>query len=186
MLFPPAMPVTTFIRVTPVEGKEKELLAWFEQMAVRASMFQGYQRSETFQALEPGGQPQWLNVFTFDSFDNVQKWLSSEERTESLASGAYLFGQTIQRQQMAGIEFWFEDKDRQKAPAPPRWKMAIISGIAILVLLHTAICWFAILLVRLNLPPWLISVLSVMAMIILMTYVIMPALSRVLRRWHLL
>jgi uncharacterized protein len=186
MAIPSSMAVTTFIRVTPVMGKEQELLTWFERIARSASGFEGYQGCETFQTLQPGEQPRWLNMFSFDTIANAQKWLSSDERTDCLASGSSLFEQTIQRQQMIGIEFWFENKARQINPALPRWKMAIVSGVTILVLLHTAIAWLDILLVLVNLPVWLIDIFSVMTMIILMTYVIMPALSRVLRRWHML
>lgn len=175
------IPVTTIIQVTPVKGKEQQLLAWFEGIASDAVRFEGHQGSELFQTVTAGGR-EWLSLFTFDTPQHLDVWLHSAIRADHLAAGAALFDDQVRRQQMVGIEFWFEDRDRGK-PGPPRWKMAMVTGIVILVLLNTVIAWLSNGLMRLHFPLWAIRLCSVGLMISFMTWVVMPWVTRVLRRW---
>ena len=175
------IPVTTIIQVTPVKGKEQELLAWFEGIASDAAHFEGHQGSELFQTANVDGR-QWLSIFTFDTFEHLDVWQHSGIRANHLIAGAALFDDQVRRQQMVGIEFWFQDRDRGK-PGPPRWKMAIVTGIVILVLLNTVIAWLSIVLARFQVPFWAIKVCSVGLMVSLMTWVVMPWVTRILRQW---
>ena len=176
-----AVPVTTIIQVTPVKGKEQQLLAWFEDIASDAAHFEGHQGSELFQTATAGGK-QWLSIFTFDTFQHLDVWQHSEIRANHLTAGAPLFDDQVRRQQMVGIEFWFEDRDRGK-PGPPRWKMASVTGIVILVLLNTLIAWLSNGLAWFHFPLWAIKLCSVALMISLMTWVVMPWVTRILRKW---
>ena len=146
-----AIPVTTIIRVTPVKGKERQLLAWFDDIASDAARFEGHQGSELFQTMTAGGR-QWLSIFAFDTFQHLDAWQHSEIRANHLTAGAALFDEQVRRQQMVGIEFWFEDRDRLKPGPPPRWKVAIVIGIVILVLLNTLIAWLSNGLTRFHFP----------------------------------
>ena len=175
------IPVTTIIQVTPVKGKEQQLLAWFEDIASDAARFEGHRGSELFQTVTADGR-QWLSIFVFDTLQHLDVWQHSEIRANHLMAGAALFDDQVRRQQMVGIEFWFEDSDRPK-PGPPRWKMAIVTGIVILVLLNTLIAWLSNGLDRLHLPLWAIKLCSVALMISFMTWIVMPWVTRVLRKW---
>jgi antibiotic biosynthesis monooxygenase (ABM) superfamily enzyme len=177
-----AVPVTTIIRVTPVKGKELQLLAWFNDIASDAASFEGHQGSELFQTVTAGGQ-QWLSLFAFDTWQHLDAWQQSAVRARHLAVGAVLFDEQVRREQMVGIEFWFADRGRLKPGPPPRWKMALVSGLIILVLLNTLIAWVSEGLARLRCPLWIIGVCSVGLMISLMTWIIMPWVTRVLRKW---
>ena len=177
-----AIPVTTIIRVTPIEGKERELLAWFDEIASDAARFEGHQGSELFQTMTAGGK-QWLSIFTFDTMQHLDAWQHSDIRANHLAAAASLFDEKVHRRQMVGIEFWFEDRHRFKSGPPPRWKMAIVTGIVILVLLNTLIAWLSNVLVRFNFPIWLIKLCSVGLMISLMTWIVMPWMTRIFRKW---
>jgi uncharacterized protein len=177
-----AIPVITIIQVTPVEGKEQELLTWFDDIASDAARFEGHQGSRLFQPVTGSGK-RWLSLFTFDTFQHLDAWQHSGIRANHLAAGAELFDEQVRRQQMVGIEFWFEDKDRLKLGPPPRWKMAIVTGVVILVLLNTLIAWLSNGLTRLHLPSWVIRLCSVGLMISLMTWIVMPWMTRILRKW---
>jgi len=178
----PAIPVTTVIRVTPVAGKETQLLAWFDGIASDAARFEGHQGYELFQTMATG-RKQWLSVFTFDTFQHLDAWQHSDSRTHHLAAGAGLFDEQIQRRQMVGIEFWFEDKGRTKPTPPPKWKMAVVSGMIILLLLNTVVTWLSTGLNRLQVPGWIIGICSVGMMTGLMTWFIMPWVTVILRKW---
>ena len=176
------IPVTTIIEVTPVKGKEQQILAWFDDIAFDAARFEGHQGSELFQTMTAGGK-QWLSLFTFDTFQHLDAWQHSDIRAKHLAAGAALFDEEPRRQQMVGIEFWFEDRDRHTPGPPPRWKMAIVTAVVIYVLLNTLIAWLSSGLARLHVPPWLIRLSSVGLMISLMTWIVMPWTTRILRKW---
>lgn len=176
------IPVTTMIQVTPVKGKEQQLLAWFDDIASDAASFEGHRGSELFQTMTAGGK-QWLSIFSFDTFQHLDAWQYSTIRANDLSAGAGLFDEGVRRQQMVGIEFWFENRDRLKPGPPPRWKMAIITGIVIFVLLNTLIAWLSNVLARLHFPIWVINLCSVSLMISLMTWVVMPWMTRIFRKW---
>lgn len=177
------IPVMTIIQVTPMKGKEQQLLAWFNDIASDAARFEGHQGSELFQTMTAGGK-EWLSIFTFDTFQHLDAWLHSEIRANHLTAGAALFDEQVRRQQMVGIEFWFEYKDRpQPGLPPPRWKMALVTGLVIFVLLNTLIAWLSNGLARLHFPLWAIKLCSVGLMISLMTWIVMPWVTRILRKW---
>jgi hypothetical protein len=48
--------VTTFLRVTPISGKEEQLLKWFHTITSEAETFQGYEGSELFQPCPGSGE----------------------------------------------------------------------------------------------------------------------------------
>jgi len=129
------------------------------------------------------GGLQWLNLFIFDTTTHLDAWLHSEVRANRLAAATGLFDEQVKRQQMVGIGFWFDDEDQPKSVPPPKWKMAVITGVIILVLLNSLIAWFSAGLDRLGIPRWIIGICSVALLISLMTWAIMPWVTRVLRKW---
>ena len=106
--------------------------------------------------------------------------MRSDVRSSRLALGEGLFDQAVRRERMIGIEFWFQDEGLLKKFRLSKWKMALVSGVIILVLLNTIIVWLSTALSRLHFAPWMISFLSVGVLISLMTWIIMPWITRIL------
>jgi antibiotic biosynthesis monooxygenase (ABM) superfamily enzyme len=177
------IPVTVATRLTPVRGQEDKLRAWFKDIASDAARFDGYLGSDLFQAISGQGECLWLSIFTFDTPERLETWMQSEVRAGYLATGVELFGNTAQSQQLVGIEFWFDSFNKPGIVPPPKWKMALVSGLVILVLSNTMMPWFSAAMNRLHVPLWVTAACSTGLMISLMTWAIMPWVTRALRGW---
>jgi uncharacterized protein len=87
---------------------------------------------------------------------------------------------TANVRRVSGLETWFELPGRT-APAPPRWKMFVVSAVVIFVLQL-----MLNLVVRRVAPGlWLPSRVAVIAVAVtaLMTWVVQPRLARLLEGW---
>jgi uncharacterized protein len=81
------------------------------------------------------------------------------------------------------LEFWFTPIFGNTTPAsePPRYKIAIVTGAVIFVLLNTLLPLMQS--VTAGVPIVLEVLILVIIIILLMTYVIMPTISKLLRPW---
>lgn len=171
-----AEPVTVTVARRVAPGREGEFERWAEGIMAAAGRFPGFLGGGL---LRPGvvGQ-EWHLVYRFASDAHLQRWEGSRERAEWLERTT-TFEETG-RQRVSGLETWFALPGRT-APAPPRWKMALVTllGIVPLVLLMNE-------LVLPHLAGWptLARTLVFSATLTtLMTWVVMPRLTRLLRRF---
>ncbi len=168
-------PVTVTIARTVAPGREGDFAAWSDQLTVAASSFPGYLGAGM---LRPShvGEP-WHVVYRFDTSEHLRDWEHSPQRSRLLAVGEELVDSTdVQR--VTGLETWFELPGRT-APAPPRWKMFVVSvvGIYALQLLGNLV------LEPLQLPLVLRVFLVAAAVTALMTWLVMPRAARILQDW---
>src|SRR6185312_13256587 len=108
---------------------------------------------------------------------DLQAWEASPARAEHLAAGEDLVHSTNVHR-VSGLETWFALPSRT-APAPPRWKMFVVSlaGIYVLQLvLNLAVTPLA-------LPLPLRVGLVAVAVTALMTWLVMPRLALLLQDW---
>ena len=167
------MTVTVARRVEP--GREDEFEEWSAEMSRRASRFPGFLGAGL---LRPShvGEP-WHLVYRFDSAAHLRDWEASPERTEQLAAGEDLVHAT-DRHKVSGLETWFALPGRT-APAPPRWKMFLVSLAAI----YTLQLAFNLAVAPLALAvPVRIGLVTV-GVTFLMTWLVMPWAARMLQDW---
>lgn len=125
-----------------------------------------------------GIQDDHVVVFAFNSRDNLDRWLQSEERREVLRLIEPLIEGDRTLNVVGGFAGWFDvDGNRE----PPRWKQAV----TVLIALYPTtllLGWIQ----RGLLPdaPWIpaLFVSNVLGIAIL-TWLLMPAVTRVLARW---
>ena len=156
-------------------GREGELEDWSATLTGAASRWPGFLGAGL---LRPGhvGEP-WHVVFRFASAADLAAWDSSPERAEILAAGEPLVHATDMHR-VSGLETWFTLPGRT-APAPPRWKMFLVSLAAIYALQ----LGFNLLVTPLGLAlPLRIALLTV-GVTLLMTWLVMPWAARVLQDW---
>jgi uncharacterized protein len=168
-------PVTVTIARRVAPGREAEFEAFSSALTRAATTHPGFLGAGM---LRPGhvGEP-WHVVFRFDSVDHLRAWELSPERAELLASGEDLVRSTdVQR--VTGLETWFALPSRT-APAPPRWKMFVVSVVGIFVLQLV----FNLVLQPFALPVVLRIALVAVAVTGLMTWFVMPRLARLLQDW---
>jgi uncharacterized protein len=165
-------------RVKP--GREADFEAWARGIVAAARQFPGHLGASV---LDAPGSREYHILFSFADRRSLRGWLDSEERRRWLARGGELLEADRGLQQLTGLETWFKlpGSSVPTMRPPPRWKMWLVSLVAVYPLVLT----FQVLVVprmaRLPLP--LRALLFPLVLLTLMTFVVMPVVTRVLRRW---
>jgi antibiotic biosynthesis monooxygenase (ABM) superfamily enzyme len=167
-----AEPVTVTVarRVTP--GHEGEFQDWAEEALRAAARYPGYLGGGVLRPNTAGAD--WHVVYRFTNSVALAVWERSPERAALLRRADELI-ETQREQRTTGLETWFEMPGRT-APAPPRWKMAVVSVLAVIpisLLLNT------LLMPLIDVWPLLPrTVLFGAVFTVLMTWVAMPRMTR--------
>jgi len=82
---------------------------------------------------------------------------------------------------LTGLETWFELPNDPGRPAPPRWKMVVVTWIGVFPLLGLLQWQIAPRLGNIALLPRVMVIALVV--VATMTYLVMPRLTILLRRW---
>ena len=165
-------------RVRPDAGPEFE--AWLQGILAATAAFPGHLGANVVRP-SPGASQDWVVMFRFDSAVHLEAWESSEVRAAWLARAeAFTVGEAEKRT-VTGLEYWFSLPDRAATQPPPVWKMALVT----LVGLFPLVLFLAPVLLRLlaALPGPVAVFLNVAILVVLMTWVVMPALTRLARPW---
>ncbi len=118
-------------------------------------------------------------VFRFDSAQHLQDWEDSAERQTLLAEGEHLVEATDMHR-VSGLETWFSLPGRT-APAPPKWKMFVVSATVFYLLNLTLSLVYGWELVSWPLP--LRIVLVSVPVTAIATWLVMPRAARWLQAW---
>lgn len=167
--------VTVARRVTP--GREREFEDWYDGIIGAASRHSGFLGAGILRPHTAGQD--WHVVYRFADAEALRAWEASDERARWLREADDLIEETgVQR--VSGLETWFAMPGRT-APAPPRWKMFLVTLAAIvpLVLLMNV----AVLPVISGWPLVGRTLVFSGTLTVLMTWVVMPRMTRVFRRF---
>ncbi|MGV0715266.1 antibiotic biosynthesis monooxygenase [Mycolicibacterium sp. XJ662] len=170
-------PVTVMVARSVHPGKEIEFEDWAEELTRAASEFPGFLGAGL---LRPGHVGEdWHVVYRFNSPTALHNWEHSPARSDLLAKGEQVMS-TGNVHRVSGLETWFELPGRT-APAPPRWKMFVVSAAVIFVL---QLCLSVVL------PPategvWLVPRIAVIVIgtTAMMTWLVQPRIARLLEGW---
>ncbi|WP_396909271.1 antibiotic biosynthesis monooxygenase [Mycolicibacterium sp.] len=170
-------PVTVMVarRVRP--GKEIEFEDWAECLTRAASSFDGFLGAGLLRPSHVGED--WHVVYRFATADALARWEHSPVRAKLLAQGERVMS-TASVHHVSGLETWFALPGRT-APAPPRWKMFVVSATVIMAL------QLLLNLVQHGVAPdlWLVPRVVVISVTVtaLMTWVVQPWVARLLEGW---
>ncbi len=172
--------VTVCISVKAKQGHEKDLEGWLEGVGRAASQFAGHQG---LTVLRPAGSASadYVYIFRFDTYAHLEQWEDSEERRLWVERLHDLTEGKARKQVLTGLEYWFTLPGAATTPPPPRYKMVIVTLLAIYPL--------STFLPRLLIPflgflPPLARGLPVsVVLVLLMTYAVMPIMTRLFARW---
>ena len=168
-------PVTAVISSLVKPGHEADYRAVHADIEIALNAAPGFLRSELFDAV-PGVQEHTVVVFAFDSRSHLDAWLDSDLRRQLVARlGPLVEGERVLNV-VGGYAGWFS------AERPvQRWKQAVT------VLVGMFPLSLAITLIRIRVAPHLPTALAVLVSsvigVTLLTYLVMPRLTRVLAGW---
>lgn len=125
--------------------------------------------------------PEYVTILKFESFDSLKQWEASPARGIWLGwIDEFTEGQ-FRTQKLTGLEYWFIGPNLTSISPPSREKQTIV---IILALLPTVSAVNAVLTLLLDEgPPLLRLFLSITITGHLMTYAVMPFMTRVFRFW---
>ena len=173
-------PVTVIVTRKAKKGKIKEFEEWMDGITHEALKFEGHMGVNVIRPANPA-DPSYVIIFRFNNYRNLLIWERSDERRKWIEKGEELTEGEVKVERLTGLEFWFTPGMTVRAEAPPRYKMALVTGTVIFVLLGTLIPQLQ--LATKDFPPLLGILTGVVIMVPLMTYVIMPLITRALRPW---
>ena len=84
-------------------------------------------------------------------------------------------------QQLTGLETWFTLPDKAPMKPPPRHKMALVTLLAVYPIVNLLNAFVIPHLTALH--PMIRALVVCIAIVVLMTYMVMPLLTRLLFRW---
>ncbi len=173
-------PVTAVASRRVKPGHEQDFEEWVSGILTVVNTFPGYLGSEVLRPSDPEDD-EYRIVFRFDHASNMHAWQSSEERQRWLRKSRPHLREQEKVHVLTGLETWFTLPSKPGAPAPPRYKMAIVTWLAVFPLVAVIFSLFG---QWLNLLPTLLRTLVFSAvMVTLMTYVIMPRMTRLFSFW---
>jgi antibiotic biosynthesis monooxygenase (ABM) superfamily enzyme len=174
----PPVTVIAVHRVKP--GKEKAFEEIMSNLIKAAITFEGHLGANVIRPSDLEDS-QYRIIFKFDRMSNLHRWENSEIRHRWLIRLAEVTQESLPYQILTGLETWFTLPGQRTVKPPPRYKMALITWLAIFPL----ISGINVLLGSfLNQLPLLIrTIILTVVLVILMTYVVMPRMTRLFSRW---
>ncbi|HEX2180675.1 MAG TPA: antibiotic biosynthesis monooxygenase [Rubrobacteraceae bacterium] len=173
-------PVTAVASRRVKRGREREFEEWTSGILAAANEFPGYLGFEVLRPGDAPGDDEYRIVFRFDRESNLRAWEESEERHRWLRKAEPLIHEE-RVHVLTGLETWFTLPWKAGEPSPPRYKMAMVTWLAVFPLITGILVLFGPLL---GLLPMLLRTLILTAvMVSLMTYVVMPRLTRIFSFW---
>jgi antibiotic biosynthesis monooxygenase (ABM) superfamily enzyme len=187
-------PITVIVTRIAKKGRIKEFEDWMDGIVHESLKFEGHLGVNIIRPVEQS-RPEYVIIFRFNTLDNLLKWEKSQERREWLEKSKDVVEGEDKVQKFTGLEFWFTPRSPHRvkheaknnedtvlaANVPPRYKMVMVTVSTLFVLLHTLIP--PIRQLTETLPLLLSDLLGVTITVFLMTYLIMPSVTRSLKPW---
>jgi antibiotic biosynthesis monooxygenase (ABM) superfamily enzyme len=172
--------VTAVIAHLVKPGQEAAYEAWMRGIIPVAKTFPGYLGVNILRP-QADVHAEFIIVLHFDHHEHLQAWLDSPERKQWIHRARILIQETESVQVLTGLETWFELPKRLQRLPPKRYKMALLTWLAVFATL--SIVGRVLQVILASLPAVLAQFITVGVVVWLLTYVIMPRLTQWLRNW---
>ncbi|MDP8999540.1 MAG: antibiotic biosynthesis monooxygenase [Myxococcota bacterium] len=174
-------PATLIFRRKVKPGRAPAYREWVEGMQRASKDVIGFLGASTMRG---DVEEDYISIVRFDTFENLRAWEESGLRREWIAR---LPPDTVDGdadvRRLEGLEFWFTAPPGVAAPvAPSPHKMALILVVIVLALV-SALTPVVRAVVGVDAPPFARSAVMVVLQVFLMTYVIMPRVTKLLAGW---
>jgi len=176
--------VTVVITRRVKQGREADYEAWLARFQAEARGLPGY-LGVTTQRPAPGGPREYISVIRFATLADLRAFETSDLRARHLAQVGELVEADAMWQHMTGLEFWFTPPSGTVVPQPSRPRMALLMiGVVFgLVLSIGALVNAGTARLPVQVPYALRLLLTITIEVLLMTYWLMPRLTKRLARW---
>jgi hypothetical protein len=173
-------PVTVSIARKVKKGFEAQYETWEKDVIRDAASFPGY-IGTNFLRPSSATQHKYIIIYRFDSYENACRWEDSEVREAWLKKVEPMLEGEAEKQRQSGLEVWFDLPEIEMDKPAPRYKMAIVLTVVLYILSISLNLILRPVLQHVSLPVNIFIILIIN--VILMTWVIMPKLTYLLRNW---
>ena len=178
-IVPSGKEMTVVVSRNVFPGHERDYDDWVRQLAAAAKEAPG-NKGVTMLIPSPGKSGLYHVVLRFADEKSVHIWETSYIR-QRLSHEADDFSRRS-RQEATGLETWFSIPECPELETPPRWKMAVVTTIAVYVLAAIIVPLLDIILGGVNF--YVLNILTSALLVGILTWAVMPWLSRyVFRKW---
>ncbi len=174
-------PVTMMFTERVKLDKINEYEAWTRGVLGNVKEFTGYLGSDVIRPEESSLQ-EYITLIRFDTCLNLKTWRESASLADLQLKLPYLLIGTPDNQEASGLELWFDRPETaQMLKEPPFWKQVIIGVICVYPLV-LFLNW-TLVPVMTEFPKELSILVNVVILSSLLTYPVMPWVTRYLRTW---
>jgi len=173
-------PVTTTVTRRVKPGHEASYEEFLTGIIAAATQCPGHLGVEVFRP-DSATAGEYRIVYRFDSQEHLRAWLDSEDHATWLQRAEPHVIGPMHTQFVTGLETWFTLPGQAGTPPPPPYKMAIVTWATIFPLIT---------LVVLVIGPWIKGLalvprlgITTAVTVPIMTWLVMPRVTRVLRGW---
>ena len=156
-------------------GAGERLVDWIRRLVETARRSTGLEGSSVIAAGEGGA---YIILLRFEGQASLDRWNASEEVRRLLAEGESLAAAGVPAPPVSGFETWFQLPGLAAPTPPPRWKMALVTWLALVPLVLGVGR-----VVPESLPVLLQVATGTAVPVVLLTWIIMPLLARALHGW---
>jgi antibiotic biosynthesis monooxygenase (ABM) superfamily enzyme len=172
--------VTKIVDRIPLPGKEHELEHAIKALIIAALRYPGHLGVTVTRPALPY-QPGFRIVYRFDSCDHLKAWEESDEQARLVSdANRYTQGEP-QHTMLSGLEVWFTLPGHTQSVLP-RERIAVVTWLGIFPLVY-CFATIARVLVPADTPAILIIAVVTMLVVLAMTYVIGPLLTKLFGKW---
>ena len=171
-------PVTVLAEHRVRPGSEQAFERWMEGISADSKGFAGYLGTEVISPLDDADDA-YVSIFRFDNYAHLDAWLKSPER-QAWLDKHHEFSDEPASLRYHSLEFLFSPEEHA-GRAPSKHKMALVTFVVIWPLVHfvpVPLAW-----VLGASPPIVMEATSVGVIVLLMTYAVMPGVTRLLAPW---
>lgn len=170
--------VSVVVDRTVLPGRINEFEGYLKSIIAAASKFSGHLGADV---INPEGGNRYILVFRFASQAELDLWSNSEQRNYWVNKINQVIEKPTELLTISGMETWFYLPKTEKFVPPPKYKMALVTYLAIAPTIMVFNWLFAGVFSAIP-QPFTIFVTAPF-IVLLMTYLVMPLMTRLLRKF---
>ena len=171
-------PVTVSIARRVVAGREADYEKWVKGITAQALKFTGHMGVNVIRPTSASRE--YVSIFRFDTYQHLKDWEDSPLRAEWLEQLGGIVEGEDNVHKGTGLEFWFSLPELPMSHPSPH-KMALVLVVVVFSLVVLLNYLFAVIVAEWPYPARVF--LLVFLQVTLMTYIVMPRVTRLLRPW---
>jgi antibiotic biosynthesis monooxygenase (ABM) superfamily enzyme len=173
--------LVTVVVSHPVDPADEDtFLAWQERVTDAERKFAGFRGAELFRPV-PGVQDEWTALYRYDTDEHLNAWLESTERKRLLEQGRRFKDFRLHRISSPFGSWFAQPGGDEEGGGPAQWKTAL----SVLVGLYPTVVVLTLVISGLwkNAELWASLLVGNILSVTLLTWVVMPIVTRALRFW---